>query len=158
MITDAILWIRMMIHWDHPTASLGKSYQPLPASLLLALKLQGASENQRSHVFWLMLGMEFKNHQLSQYSSTTTTASVPSHLTSYKGTNPVANARQSITSVLPCVGQKNIDSCASTEHSVSETWKGLLARMHFPGWANVICSCSCSFLCCSLCWLPYSPL
>lgn len=159
MITAAILWIRMMIHWGQPIASSRKSYQTLPASLLLALKLRGSLENQRSYslVFGYCWGIEFKSHQLSQYSSTTTIASVPSHASSHKGKNPVANAWQIITSVLPCVGQKNIHSCASTEDSVSETWKSSLARMYVLGRANVICSCSCSF-CCSLSWLPCSPL
>lgn len=32
MITAAILWIRMVIHWGHPIVSSGKSYQHLPAS------------------------------------------------------------------------------------------------------------------------------
>lgn len=129
----------------------------LPASGTEAGGLFRKAEAPQSG-FWLMLGMEFKNHWLSQYSSSTTIASVLSHPSSLKGTNPVASARQVITSVLPCVGQKNIDSCASTEHSVSETWKSLLARMYVLGRANVICSCSCSFLCYSLSWLPCSPL
>lgn len=101
--------------------------------------------------FWLMLGMEFRNNRLSQYSSTTTIASVPRHKSSSKcSTDYYLSAA--------CVGQKNIDSCANTEHSVSETWKSLLARMYVLGRAKVICSCSCSFLCCSLPWLPCSPL
>lgn len=49
MITAAILWIRVMSHWGHPIVSSGKSYRTLPASLLLALKLGGSSENQRPH-------------------------------------------------------------------------------------------------------------
>lgn len=49
MITAAILWITMMAPQGHPIASSGKSYQRLPASPLLALKLGKSSEDQKAH-------------------------------------------------------------------------------------------------------------
>jgi len=49
MVTAAILWNIVTAPQGHPIASLGKSYQRLPASTVLALKLRDNSEDQTAH-------------------------------------------------------------------------------------------------------------